>query len=158
MPAVLLPVFHHNSCLLDSPYKRLDAFWRTKRTAVPRFPNQSPTNKASKNRHQRRRGRNRHISHSKHTRRHLKHTIRQTTGVTQKVTPRIPTTVRILPVTEFLKSITGNRVDTPSFNNHLLLTGLAHQPQTQEPWLRADSGTSPALERPSLEKKINAHR
>ena len=46
------------------------------------------------------RGGHRHISHNRHTRRRLRHTIRQTTSVTKKVHPRITTTLRILPLIE----------------------------------------------------------
>ena len=112
MPAVLLPVFHHNSCLLDSPHKRLDAFWRKKRTAVSIISQPESDNKASlittKGE-----GRIKHISH---TRRHCRHTPRQITGVTQKVTPRIPTTIRVLHVTECPRRITRNKANTPYFN------------------------------------------
>ena len=112
MLAVLLPVFHHTSCFLDVPLKRLDAFWRKKKTAVPRFPNQSPTTKLHSSHPKKKRGRQPHQSQQDHPTPHQAH--KQTIHKSHpESTPRIPTTIRILHLTEFIKSI-----DTPSFDTH----------------------------------------
>ena len=71
--SVLLRVFHHNSCLLDSPHKR-HAFWRKKRTAVPHFPYQSPTTKLCLLIMTNEEVGVKNISRKNHTRRQLRHT------------------------------------------------------------------------------------
>ena len=77
---------------------------RKKRTAVSQ-----PCDESQKNR-------DRHISHNKHTQRNRRHTLRKTARVTKRVFPIIPETSQVTQGTEFLKNISGKRVNTPFFS------------------------------------------
>ena len=83
-----------------------------KGTAVPRFPNQSPTTKLHSSEPKKKR-KQAHQSQQAHPTTPQAH-YQTNHRITQKVTQRIPTTIRIQSMAEFLKSITGHRVDTPS--------------------------------------------
>ena len=78
------------------------------------------------------RGGNRHIRHNRHTRQGLRPTIRQTTRVTQKVLPRVPTSLHRF-VLSFLTFSLPQFADLFSgLLVHLLLSSLPSTSTAQE--------------------------